>query len=835
MAGEFSVGDVTGTLNFEVDAAITNLARAADALDKIAESSKRSADAVDSFEAEADRVNGTLELFGKGIEFIKAALEPFVDFLKESIAAAEEDELAIQKLNAALDATGGAAASEELIKFAEAESEVSTQSKDAIINVERLLTLLTNGKADIEGATQAALDLSAGLGIDIETAARALGKAMEGNSTALKRFGIDLNEGKAGAEQLKVDLENLATTMGTKVADAAKKFGQALIDDARGITDAKTGASGLAAAQADLEKHFSGSTLSAIEKYGQEVLKAANSHDTLKTKAQQAADAVKAVEDRFGGQAAAEANTYSGLLTKLSHSYEEVQIAVGNTIIKSEPLRQLIQALIEDVSKLSTFVQQNGAQITSWVNSGIELAFAAVQKLLGGLEALSSWAGFTGLQAGFKFLVDQAADLQAAFEGVKGPVNDIISTVSSTGVTSFTNIAEGAKKFGDVLKDAGIKTGELGDKVQSFSGGWDAATLKVSAGLKNDSLEVDKFGAKVIQLGAEADAHPVRPVLEGNKFLDAWHSLVATLEAEAAKIGTIIGNSIVDGMAQAFAAAHPRLASLLNIGQGPSTSPGPMLPAGANPGLVPTGPWNPNPVAPPTGPEPPPAVPIPEAPSPSPTTPTVTPTFNMGGQTNDNLQQFLDSGQVTISGPTFEPQITMSPAVPFLTGIANMSSAIGNFASKVPPFAFRVDFSNIIGQSAEWSKKFGDSLLPSGAFDILSQGTSADPATLRKAINQALEMQRTFQAFDAMDSHLMPDTGSPGAADMARAFAALAGQLQQLLLAIQSQTQVVTDGVSATRGIGEAMASGRFASGMVTGATRNIREQTGKASFRFGG
>ena len=801
MAGEFSVGDVTGTLNFEVDAAIANLARAADSLDRIAEASKRSADAVDSFEGEANRLNGTIELFGKGLEFVKSAFEPFLDFLKESINEAAEDEVALQKLSAALQATGSSASTEELEAFAAAEAEISTQSKNTIIDVERLLTLLTSGHGDVEGLTKAALDLSAGLGIDAETAARALGKAVEGNSTALARFGVDLGGTKDQAKELKDQLDELTLTMGTQTAEAAKRLGQAMIEDARGITDAKTGASSLSGVQEELEKHFSGSALSAIESYANSMLKTAQSYKGVQSEGERANDIIAKVEERFGGQAATEANTYSGLITRLGHDYQELQAAVGDTIIKSEPLRQLIQATATEIQNLQHYFEENRSAITEWVNSGIELAIAGIKKLLEGAQSLADAFGFTSASAGIQALVTGVDDIRAAFEGTKGPVTQIFTTVEN-GVQAFTNIADGAKNFGDAMAGAGLSVTKLGDAITSVGGGWDAETSKAIAGIKQQQDSLGHLSSMVIKLGDDAEKNPVRPTLDGNKFVDAWNALVAKIEAEAATVGKIIGQAVVDGILSELATLPGKAAGYLkNLANSPGLAGG----SGVQP---------PNYQPAPSGVQPPvyqPQLPgLEGTPTPEPGAPLLggeaqPPPAASGEQLNGAVSLSLDTGpanqefqdmlaQFQAANPTVELGAfgSGSPTLPFSEYFGSYApSVISKVGAAAPIITFRTNLDSIIAQSADWSRKFGDEHLPTGAFQLLAQGQNADPGQLVKAISEALEMKRFYDFKDTPGSHIMPmmaNDGSgfmyPSGEDLSRAWSGIAAELERVLRSV---------------------------------------------------
>lgn len=121
----------------------------------------------------------------------------------EGIKAAEEAEEAVNQLSVAFALAGQDAskATKGFVEFAEALQNTTKFSDDAIIQGAALLESLA--RLDSEGlqtATKAAVDLSAALNIDLDTAIRAVGKAANGNITTLQRYGIEIQKGNTDAE-----------------------------------------------------------------------------------------------------------------------------------------------------------------------------------------------------------------------------------------------------------------------------------------------------------------------------------------------------------------------------------------------------------------------------------------------------------------------------------------------------------------------------------------------------------------------------------------------------------------------------------------------------------
>ena len=186
--------------------------------------------------------------------------------MKWIVGEAGEAEIATARLNAVLKATGGVAGltADELNNMATSLSNMSGVDDEAIVNAEAVLLTYTKlGKQAFPQAMRAAMDLSAVLGTDLQSAVQMLGKALDNPAeglTALTRAAgkfteeeekmiqglVDVGkleeaqtvileklEGKYGGaaeamgntmvgstNRLKNALNNLAESIGTKVAPA---------------------------------------------------------------------------------------------------------------------------------------------------------------------------------------------------------------------------------------------------------------------------------------------------------------------------------------------------------------------------------------------------------------------------------------------------------------------------------------------------------------------------------------------------------------------------------------------------------------------------------------
>jgi len=160
------------------------------------------------------------------------------DFVLDSAKAAIEAEQAERGLAAALEITGRPV--EELTRHfidnADALQKVTIYDDEAIKRSQTLLVQLTNlDKDGLDRATKGAIGLASVMGMDLESAAQLVAKAMSGNVSALSRYGIQVDQTKdkegqraevmAKLEQFYGRATAISETYGGKLAMLKNKYG----------------------------------------------------------------------------------------------------------------------------------------------------------------------------------------------------------------------------------------------------------------------------------------------------------------------------------------------------------------------------------------------------------------------------------------------------------------------------------------------------------------------------------------------------------------------------------------------------------------------------------
>lgn len=141
---------------------------------------------------------------------------------KKVIAAAIQQEDAINRLNSALQITGkfSKETSNELQTFASGLQQVTKFGDEAILEAQALIQTLGNlSKNTLKDATTATLDLAAALKIDLQTAAILVGKAAAGEVGSFSRYGLIIKKAKTETETFSRAL----TAIQKKFGGAAKK------------------------------------------------------------------------------------------------------------------------------------------------------------------------------------------------------------------------------------------------------------------------------------------------------------------------------------------------------------------------------------------------------------------------------------------------------------------------------------------------------------------------------------------------------------------------------------------------------------------------------------
>ncbi len=146
-------------------------------------------------------------LAGLGYEMVKA------------ISAASESEAAEKRLTTALGFR-----SQALLDQASALQKTTAFEDDAIVGAQALIAAYVKDESQIKAATKATLDLAAAKGMDLQSAAELVAKALGTETNALARQGVEVEGAVGSAQRLESLTTNIARLFGGQAAAQAETF-----------------------------------------------------------------------------------------------------------------------------------------------------------------------------------------------------------------------------------------------------------------------------------------------------------------------------------------------------------------------------------------------------------------------------------------------------------------------------------------------------------------------------------------------------------------------------------------------------------------------------------
>lgn len=167
----------------------------------------------------------------KGISLLSDGVGTLVNFLEDSVKASAESETSLKQLTVALAQTGKLT-DENVKSFQALATQIQATTAfedDAVVSSIALIQSLARLDTDgLKRATIAATNLAATFNIDLDTAARLVGKAAEGNTTAFGKLGIQFEKGTTNAETFSNVLQTLESRFGGSAAAQAQTYSGAL-------------------------------------------------------------------------------------------------------------------------------------------------------------------------------------------------------------------------------------------------------------------------------------------------------------------------------------------------------------------------------------------------------------------------------------------------------------------------------------------------------------------------------------------------------------------------------------------------------------------------------
>lgn len=182
-------------------------------------------DSFDRVSVAIGKTIGVYDIFAGNLisNVVTKAFESIKNSIGQVINEAAASEQSINNMNVALKSAGlfSKQTSEDFQEFAGELQNVTIYSDEAVMASSSLLLSLTSlGTEGIKQATQAAADLAATLNIDLSTATEMISKAINGNTTAFKKQGIEIQTASTDAGRLANTLKALESQTGAAAAQS---------------------------------------------------------------------------------------------------------------------------------------------------------------------------------------------------------------------------------------------------------------------------------------------------------------------------------------------------------------------------------------------------------------------------------------------------------------------------------------------------------------------------------------------------------------------------------------------------------------------------------------
>lgn len=169
------------------------------------------------------KVGASLTKFGAGgMAFAGIAARGLIEFAQ----ASEEAELQSRKLanSIANSSKMSEGAQDRLEDLAKSLQKVTTADGDAVIGAQSLLVQFGLTEEQITAITPLVVDLSQKMGVDMDTAAKAVAKSATGSTTALRKMGIIVKSTKDGGDAFTNTMDSLRDTVGGFAQKEAETF-----------------------------------------------------------------------------------------------------------------------------------------------------------------------------------------------------------------------------------------------------------------------------------------------------------------------------------------------------------------------------------------------------------------------------------------------------------------------------------------------------------------------------------------------------------------------------------------------------------------------------------
>jgi len=342
-------------------------------------------------------VGGIIQGFAAG-GVAGAAVSAFAQIaqgLQWSVKEAAASEQAFKDLQVAVEKSGTAwdTVSKATKDYLLSLQKVTVYSDEQVAGA--LQRLLTFG-LDYDQAMKAlkeTVDLAAAKHLDLETAASLVGKAFQGNTSILRRYGIEVQTTKDATAAFNSVMDQLGAALGKAGPEQFTAFAAAMADVGLQSQDASGKMLPVGKLLTEIKEAFKAGTLDAAQ-FGEICGTLGVKFDASKMSAADFQGVLDALNKQFGGTAQEQANTYVGIQERFKNATSELGEKIGTMVLPA--LAGMTEAMIPVVDSLGRGVDAVQAWLTEVAKMPeVKATLDAVGEAWQGLQQWFASAGKT--------------------------------------------------------------------------------------------------------------------------------------------------------------------------------------------------------------------------------------------------------------------------------------------------------------------------------------------------------------------------------------------------------------------------------------------------------
>jgi len=162
----------------------------------------------------------------KGFDLLTGGVKSLVGNIEDAIISAGESQKAINNLNVTLAQTGAYTkqGAKAFAEYADAVEKTTGISGEAVLQTASFIQQVNKlSQKELKQATQATIDFASAYDIDLNTATNIVSKAIDGNVSSLKKYGIEVNKSIDSSNQFSSVITALSSVSGS-ASEKVKTF-----------------------------------------------------------------------------------------------------------------------------------------------------------------------------------------------------------------------------------------------------------------------------------------------------------------------------------------------------------------------------------------------------------------------------------------------------------------------------------------------------------------------------------------------------------------------------------------------------------------------------------